>query len=383
VKFLPFLLGNLLRNRQRTVLTIISVMVAFLLLCVLVATNNSFDVGIDIVGKNRLLTRNQASWTEPLPLSYYHRLKAIAGTTNVTHITSVGGYYQEAGNAIASLAVDGPSYLEMNPEIEIAADQREAWLRNRAGVIVGAELADRFGWQLGDQIPLQSSIWRHSTGGNVWEVVIAAVYRDSRTSARSEALFMHYAYLNDARAFQRDTVSVYQLLVADPDQADAVASRIDSSFGSSSAPTKTASELGFARELTAQFANMGAMVLAVAGVVFFTLLLTTASTLGRSVRERAGELAVLRVIGFRKLNVMALVMAESMLLTSIGGLLGVVASLPLIAYVAGQRTAAFSLTPYDIAAVVVLVLGFGCLAGFLPGCAAVRGSPVSALKGDW
>lgn len=382
MKFLPFLMGNLLRKKQRTLLTILSVMIAFLLLCALAATNNSFKVDMNLVGKNRLLSFNRLSRNEPLPLSYYNRISALDGINNATHITSFGGFYQEAANPISSFAIDGKSYFEINPEIEIPAAQKDAWLRNRIGIIVGADLAREYGWKIGDQIPLQSSVWRGTSSNNVWEVVVEAIFRDTRSAELSEALFMHYAYLNDGRNFQTDTVSAYQTLVADAARADEIASRVDAMFRNAPTQTKTASELVFVRDLLAQFANMGAMVTAVASVVFFTLLLTIASTLGQSIRERAKETAVLRVIGFRKKTLMALVLAESTLLTIVGGSLGILFSLPLIDYIADQRGASFALDSTDIVAMIALIIGFGCLAGLLPGLAAVRGRPVEMLRGE-
>lgn len=382
MKYLPLLWANLSRHKTRLIFTLLSVVFAFLLFGMLMAIRQAFTLGANYAGANRLLTMSAVSLTVSLPISYGERIARVKGVERVDPQTWVGGYYQDPRNPIFAMAVRTRNFFEMYPEYSIPAAQQRAWLADKRGVIVGAALAKAYGWKVGQQVPLHSNIWRQTGGGNTWDVVVDGIYTSSQKGGDNE-LFMHYQYLDDARAFANNTVSWFVLQIADPSQAGEVAKAVDTLFANSPNETRTSTEKAFVSNFAAQFGDIGAIVTAVVAVVLFTMLLVTVNTMAKSVRERTAELAVLKTLGFGNLRLVALVLAESLVLTLAGGIVGLALSYAVIAAIPGtllQFLPGLYLPAQGAILGVLLMLLLGVLAAALPMNRAVRLQVVAALR---
>lgn len=358
MKFLHLVWRNLTRKMVRTVFTLLSICVAFLLFGVLIAVQTGFGSGIELAGMDRLIMIHKVSIIQPLPYSYYGRIQADEGVDSVAHANWFGGIYQEPKNFFAQIAVVPEEWLEIYPEIELPDEQREAWLANRIGAMVGIKTAERFGWKIGDRIPIQGTIFRPRDGGTTWEFVIEAIYTSSSKEYDTSQFFFHYDYLTENSGLD-GFVGWYVLDLADGADAVAVAERLDARFANSPAETKTTTEKAFIQAFANQAGNLAAIVRGILGVVFFTLLLVSGNTMAQAVRERTKELAVLKTLGFRDGLVMGLVLAESLALAVIGGGFGLAmiflgANVP--GFGAAMATAAFRYWSVALPAAVLLLV---------------------------
>jgi len=382
VKFLPLLWANLTRRKTRLVFTLLSVIFAFLLFGVLVAIRQAFTLGANYAGANRLLTMSAVSLTVALPINYGERIAGVKGVEQVNPQAWVGGYYQDPRNPIFAMAARTANFFAVYPEYHVPVAEQRVWLTDKRGVIIGAALAQQYGWKPGQQIPLKSNIWRDKNGNNTWDVTVDGIYT-VRQKGGDNQLFMHYQYLDDGRAFANNTVSWFVLEIADPAHAGAVAQAVDALFANSPNETRTATEKVFVQNFAAQFGDIGAIVTAVVSAVLFTMLLVTANTMAQSVRERTAELALMKALGFSNLRLAGLVLLESLLLTFVGGIIGL-----LLAYavIAGIPAALLEFLPglYIPAAGallgVLLMLLLGVLTALLPVGRAMRLRVVAALR---
>jgi len=373
---------NLWRRRTRTLLTILSVFVAFVLFGLLSAINRAFNAGTDIANVDRLVVINRISIIQPLPISYYERIRNLDGVKDVTHADWFGGYYQEPRNPFPQFPVDAASYLKVYPELELPPEQVRAWLGNRIGAIVGRTLAERYGWHLGDRVPIQATIYPQQGGNRTWEFEIEGIFTSSDPAANDVVMLFHYDYFDEARQFAHGQVGWYILRVTDPSRAAEVAETIDAMFANSPAETKTSTERAFAESFAKQFGDIGLIVTGILTAVFFTILLVAGNTMAQSVRERIPELAVLKTIGFGDGTVLAMVLAEALLIVLIGGVPG----LGLAALLIGGIARAFAtLLPGITLPADSILLGLmymvlvGLAAGLLPALEAWRLSIVQAL----
>jgi putative ABC transport system permease protein len=319
MKYLPLLWANLRRKKLRTTLTFASVVVAFLLFGVLEAVRYALTGGAELAGQDRLVTQHHVSIIMSLPLSYLTRIRGIDGVRAATSENWFGGMFQDDRNQITSYAVEPDSFFDVYPEFA-PAKGLETWRTTRTAAVIGSGLASRFGWKVGDKIPLRTSIFRQRDGGDTWQLDIAGIY-DIKDGDNTN-LFLRYDYFNEARTFERDSVGWVVLRLMDANRGADVSKTIDSLFANSSAETKTTTEAAFLQGFANQIGNIGAIVSAVAAAVFFTMLLVTANAMAQSVRERVREIAVMRTLGFSNGSVVALVLAEGLLLTILGGALG-------------------------------------------------------------
>jgi putative ABC transport system permease protein len=383
MKFLPIVWRNLLRRKIRTTFTLLSIFVAFVLFGVLMAIRAAFSMGIELAGADRLMILNKISIIMPLPKSYGERVRALEGVKDVTHANWFGGYYQETKNAFANMAVEGESWLRMYPEFAISEEEKKAWLADRSGAIVGADTARRFGWKVGDRIPLQATIFRRPDG-RAWEFNINAIYDSPVKGTDKTQLFFHYEYLNETvRGLGfADQIGWYVIKVADPDQSPAIAKKIDEMFANSPAETKTDSEKNFVAGFAKQVGNIGLITQLIATAAIFMILIVTANTMAQSIRERTGELGVLKTLGFSDGRMLAMVLMESCLIALVGGVAGLAVSWVLIGL--GDPTGGFLPMFYfpvrDLVAGFALVLLLGLAAGGLPAWQAGRLKIVDALR---
>jgi putative ABC transport system permease protein len=384
VRYAYLVWKNLWRRKTRTILTLLSVLVAFVLFGLLSALQYAFSLGADVANADRLVTIHRVSLIQPLPISYWQRIRATPGVSDVTHANWFGGYYQERRNQAPQFPVDAESYLRIYPELRLPQEQREAWLANRTGAIVGRSLAEQFGWKVGDRIPIQATIWTQKDGGRVWEFDIDGIFDVDAERGGDAYLLFHYDYFNEARAFGEDQVGWFVLRVAEEADAAAVAAAIDQQFANSPAETKTSTERAFAESFARQFGDIGLIVSGVLGAVFFTILLVAGNTMAHAVRERIPELAVLKTLGFTDGSVFALVLAESISIVLIGGVLGMALAW---AAVGGLAQAVSAYLPglfipgEALGRALLYIVLVGLVAGLFPALQARRLTIIEALGG--
>jgi putative ABC transport system permease protein len=382
VRFLPLLLAGFRRKRLRTVFTVLSVAVAFLLFGFLGAVRQAFSMGVEVSGIDRLVMINKISLIQPLPYSYLDRILGVQGVTDAAHATWFGGIYQDPKNFFPQIAVDPEAFLRLYPEMLVPEAQKIAWIQDRQGALVGRLTAERFGWKVGDRVPIQATVWVKRNGERNWDFVVEGIYDAKEKGFDTTQFLFHYDYLNESRAFWRDLVGWYVIRIANPDAAVIVARRLDQEFANSSFETKTSSEKVFAQSFANQVGDIGAILRAILSAVFFTLLLVAGNTAAQSVRERTAELAILKTLGFSNLRVLGLVLAESMLRVGVGGALGLGLAVVIIAR--GDPTGGFLplfyLPAKDVVVGALLVLALGLASGALPALSAMRLRIVEALR---
>ena len=382
MKYFPLVWRSLLRKKTRTVFTVLSILIAFLLFGYLGAIRQAFEGGVELTGADRLLTLHRVSLIQLLPVSYKQRIESVAGVEAVTHATWFGGIYQDPRNFFPQMVVEPEGYLDLFPEYRLPADQKKAWLADRTGAVAGRQIAKKYGWKIGDRIPIQATIWRRKDGTATWEFVLDGIYDGAEKGTDTTQFFFRYDYLEEARAFGQGMVGWFVVRIANPDRAAEVARKIDDTFANSPYETKTSTEKAFAQAFANQVGNIGAILRAVLLAVFFTILLVAGNAVAQSVRERTGELAVLKTLGFSNAKVLGLVMAESMLLSAIGGLLGLALAWVLIQRgdPTGGALPIFFLPVRDLLIGVGIVALLGVATGLAPAVGAVRLKIVDALR---
>jgi putative ABC transport system permease protein len=377
VKYFRLLIANLFRKKFRTLLTVGSFAVALFLFGILAVVRGAFQQGVDVAGADRLVIINRVAIIQPLPLSYKARLEQIPGVKEVTFANWFGGYFQDERNFFANFAVDVDTYRSVYTEIVVSDDQWKAFVEDREGCVIGEGLAKRFGWKIGDRIPLTGTIF---TG--TWEFNVRAIYTGKRLQDDVNAMFFQWDYFDERKEFQKGLVGWYTLRVANPDDAVRVASDIDAMFANSPYETQTETEKAFAASWVKQMGNIEFLILSIGSVVFFTLLLVTGNTMGIAVRERIREMAVLKAIGYSDVFLMLLVLAESLAISVIGGGLGL--GLAKLFSLRGDPTGGllpfFYLSPDAMLLGVAMALGVGAIAGMTPAVSAMRLRVVDALR---
>jgi putative ABC transport system permease protein len=380
MKFLPLLWSSLWRKKIRTIFTLLSVFVAFVLFGLLMTIRTAFSFGVDVAGLDRLVLIHKVSLIMPLPVSYYDRLKTTEGVSLVTHQTWFGGVYQDPSNFFAQIACDPEALLQVYPEFKVTPEHRAAWLADRQGALVGVDLAKRFGWKVGDRIPIRATIWQPKQG-QVWEFNVAGFY-DGEPGIDKTQFFFRYDYLDENRRGGTGLVGWYVVKIADPSRAQAMAATFDDMFANSSAETKTTTEKGFVEGFAKQVGDIGAIMIAILVAVLFTMLLVSANTMAQSVRERTSEVGVLKTLGFSGGRILALVLGESVLIAVLGGGLGLLVSWLIVRRgdPTGGMLPVFMLPGRDVAAGAALVIVLGVAAGILPALTAMRLRITDALR---
>ena len=381
-KYLPLLWANLGRKRLRTSLTLASIVVAFLLFGLMQTLRVALTGSPELAGLDRLITMHKTSFVQSLPLAYLNRIKGVEGVVVASSQDWFGGVYQEDRNQLATFAIEAPTFFQVYSEYKLKPEEQQAFLQDRSSAIVGKMVAERFQWKVGDTIPMRSNIWtRKDDGGNVWPLKIAGIYEAS--NGDNQSIYMHYDYLNESRAEIRDMIGWVVVKVRDPDRSADIARNIDAMFANSSTETKTSTEKAFIQGFANQMGNIGALLTAVAAAVFFTMLLVTANTMGQSIRERINEIGVMKTLGFSGGGITMLVLCEAILVTAIGGLLGLglaaLASKGLSAAVA-QFFPVLGMPAATWAIGAVLIVVLGGLAAALPCAQAGQLKIVDALR---
>lgn len=380
MKFLPLLWSSLWRKKTRTIFTLLSVFVAFLLFGLLMTIRTAFSFGVEIAGIDRLILIHKVSLIMPLPVSYLERLRATDGVSMVTHQSWFGGVYQDPANFFAQMAVEPEPFMKIYPEFKLPPDQMAAWMADRQGAVVGVDLAKRFNWKIGDKIPIQGTIWRPKKG-EIWEFNIVGLYDGDKAVDKTQ-MFFRYDFLDENRLRGEGLVGWYVVKIADASQAQQMGARFDSMFANSAAETKTTTEKGFVEGFAKQIGDIGAIMIAILVAVLFTMMLVAANTMAQSVRERTAEVGVLKTLGFSNGTILALVLSESVLIAVIGGGLGLLAAWVVVqgGDPTGGMLPIFMLPSRDVTTGVVLVLLLGIAAGVLPAFNAMHLKITDALR---
>ena len=387
MKYFHLIWAALFRRKTRTILTLVSIVAAFLLFGLLNGVRTSFaEAGKSAAGAERLQTGSKLSFIQPLPLALEAKIAAVPGVLGVAYANWFGGAYQDPHNQIFTFAVS-PNYLDMYPEIVVSPAERKAFDSTRTGVLVGDVLAKKYHWKVGDKIPLMSNIFPNRDGSKNWTFDISGIMR-AKHPEHGEFLqggiLMHWKYFDESNPYNRGQVGWYVSHVADPAQADRVAQAIDALSANSDHETKTQTEQAAMASWIKQMANVGLIVFSIMGAVFFTLLFLTGNTMAQAVRERTTELGVLKTIGFSSASVLAIVLAESVLLVLIGGVLGLGLAAVLGPIVSAGSGGVINMPPVGAGSWslgVGLMIAIGLLVGALPAVRAMRLNIVDALAG--
>jgi putative ABC transport system permease protein len=373
---------NLTRKKLRTLFTVASIVIAFVLFALLGGLSRAFSAGVDLAGADRLVTTNKVSFVQPMPISYVERVRALDGVQAVTHYTWFGAYFQDPRQQFGLFPTELDKLGDIYPEFEIPPDQMADLMANQTGLLVGQAMADLYGWEVGDSIPLFSSIYPTGDGNYSWPFQLEAIFTGTGNSADEMQAYMHYDYFNETRAFAQDLIGWMVTRIDDPDQAEAIASAIDDRFANSPTETKTSTEAGFAASFAAQFGNIGLIVQLVLACVFFTLLLIAGNTMAQAVRERTGELAVLKTLGFSDGRVITMVLSESLLIAMIGAVIGLAIGAVLVqgaASAVAQFFPGLAMSSGTLVWGLVIAVGLGLVTGAWPAWQAGRLRVVEAL----
>jgi putative ABC transport system permease protein len=356
--------ANLGRKRMRLTLTLASIAVAFILFSLIEALQYALLGGVELAGQDRLMTMHKVSFTQPLPRNYLERVVATEGVRSALALSWFGGYYKDERTQVFSYPIMGEAALaDIYPEVVVEPTQLRNWMTERTGALVGRSMMEAMHWKLGDVVPIRSAIYFKKDGTNTWDIKISGIF--DNTTGDTNGLYFHYDYFNESILY-KDNIGWIALRLKDKNQAASVAAKIDAMFANSSAETKTNTEKAFVQGFANQFGNISAIVKVIVIAVFFTMLLVTANSMAQSVRERTSEIGVMKTLGFTSMQVTGLVLAESLLITVLGGALGMaIGSL----FVKGIAQATKQFLPLLSVPASAYVLGVVCIAvlGILSG----------------
>jgi putative ABC transport system permease protein len=381
VRFRRLIFANLFRKKVRLVLTVGSFAVALFLFSFLAVVKGAFGRGADIAGADRLVIINRISIIQPLPLSYRDKILRIPGVKAITHNNWFGGVYQDEKNFFPQFAIDIENQRKVLPELKVPDDQWANFVKDRQGAIAGAKTAARFHWKIGDRIPIKTTLFG---GANTWEFNLDGIYHsDTVGGDESQFWFQWDAFEEGVPKTFKDHVGWYVLKIDNPEDAPRIAKAIDTMFSNSDFETKTETESAFAAGWVKQFGNIEFLILTIGAVVFFTLLLVTGNTMAISVRERIGELATLKAIGFGDRKILFFVLAESLTIALVGGLLGLglaALAIPVLGAALNGLLPTLILSPAILSVGLATALLVGIISGLLPGIGAMRMRVVNALR---
>jgi putative ABC transport system permease protein len=384
MKYFPLVWATLWRKKTRTIFTLLSIVVAFLLFGMLETVDDAFrHPSAGVTGANKLITTNKYSITLSLPFADVQQIRSVPGIDEVTWITWFGAYYQESKNFVFALPVDTDTYFNLHrDEFVVSDEQMKAYRATRSGALVNDALMKKFGWKVGDKIPLHSTIWTQKKDGSLdwtFDVVGSFSVKDpTQASAQSSTLIFHYEYFDEGRSFGTGQVGWVEERIKDPEQAAALAAKIDALFANSPDETKTQPANDFTMTFIKQYGDVGFVLRAILGAVFFTLLFLTGNTMMQSVRERIPELAVLKTLGFSGGTVLALVIGESLLLCVLAACIGLAlsyATLPIIK----QALQGVQLSPSALLPGAGLAVLLALIVGLPPALRAMRLNIVDGL----
>jgi putative ABC transport system permease protein len=381
--FVPRLvLRNAFRHKLRTTLTVVGIIVAIAAFGLLRTIVDAWYAGANASSSARLVTRSSVSLVFALPLSYAQKIRHVPGVTSVAWANWFGGVYVSERNFFAQFAISGASYLDMYPEFILADDQRKAFLSDRVGAIAGRKLADKYGWKVGDQIPLRGTIYP-----GTWTFTLRGIYEGADEGTDTSTFFFHFDYLNESvkRLFPRrgDQAGVFIEQLRDPDEAAAVSQAIDTTFKNSLAETLTETEKAFQLGFVAMSEAILLAIQAVSYVVIVIIMAVMANTMAMTARERYGEYAMFKALGFSNGFVAMLIFAESLGIALLGGLLGIAFTFPMAEAFAssiGSILSGFKVSEETIGMQIAAAVVIGAVAAAIPAWNAARVRIVDGLR---
>jgi putative ABC transport system permease protein len=326
VKYFPLIWAGFWRKRARTILTMLCVTTAFMLYGTLHGVTAGLDDAIEKMSATRLRVMNRVNAIDSLPMAYKSQIEALPNVEKIAFYQTMVAYYQDQANGIGVGAIGVEDFLAVHPEVVLPAEQRDAMLKTRTGALVGRQLAEEYGWKIGDRVPINSRVFAQQDGTYDWAFDIVGIYDYAEGYENFDAneMWINFDYFDEERVTRKKGyVLLYFVAVANPDVAAALSQRIDAMFANSPSPTQTMNERDSVRAGLRRLGNINFLVTAIIGAVFFTLLFLTGNTMAQSVRERIPELAVLRTYGFGNGLLMTLVFGESLVLCVCSAAVGI------------------------------------------------------------
>ena len=376
--------SNLFRRKLRTLLTLFSVLVAFLLFTLLRTATDAFSgAGFSQPGIDRLVVAPKYSIIEPLPVSYLQQIESVDGVDNAAHADWFGGVYQDPRNFFPQYAVQPRDWFDLHPELVIDPAEFEAFARIRTGAVAPADLAEKYGWKVGDKIPMQGQIYAMRDGSRLWEFDLLGTYRGPENEPQPSEFLFNYEFFSEANEYGPGNVGWFVVRIADTERAPEIAGAIDALFENSVNPTRTATEAEYNRQFFEQVGDIELMMTGILGAVFFTILLLTGNTMSQGLRERVPELAVLKTVGFTDAGVAWLMLGEAVLLCGLGAISGILTAVAVTVAVGPQLEdffGAFEVSWPIVTAALGVSLLLGLAVGAVPSMAARRLTIVDALR---
>jgi putative ABC transport system permease protein len=374
---------NLTRKKLRLFLTCFAIFIAFLIFGAVSALKGALDSGIEMSADNRLVVVHKTNFTISLPYAYVNKVKSIEGVKEVTHANWFGGYYREPANQIVTMAVDPESYFKVYDELVVEPEQKQQWLNNQTGVLVGERIAKVNGWKVGDRIPISSNIFSNKAGGHTWEFVVEGIFTAKEVQTDTGYIVFHYKYFMETQTWGGDYVGWLVLTTQSSELNEKVAKAIDEEFANSATETETSTEKAFNKAFLEQIGNIGLIIFGVVFMAFFTILIVVGNTMVLAVRERTSEIAVLKTLGFTSLRIFKMILTESLLLSLIGGFAGLGAAFVIVKGMSEQlaRFLPNLVLSQDIVLQAVLyMVALGFITGIIPATNALRLNIVSAFN---
>ena len=380
MRFFPLVWSNLWRKKARTIFTLLSIVIAFLLFGLLQGINTWMSTFGTASNANRLYVASRVSELQPIPSAYLSQILAVPGIRQSTYIAGFTGFYQERRNTLVAFATDVKTFFDLYPEWRIAPEQLAAMSRTRAGAIVAAPLMRAFGWKIGDRIPLRTSVMKRD-GSADWDFEIVGIYDVPTTPAEANRILVNYAYFDEARLLERGTAWAFVVAVDDPTRSAQICAAVDALFVNSASETVTQDEKAYVQGQLRQLGDVSLMANAIVAAVLFTLLFLTGNTMMQSVRERTPELAILKTVGFSDRSVTILVLIESVLLCVLAASLGLAAAAAVFPVTAALGMGGSGLPLKVVAIGLAIALVLALASGLPPAWRAQRLVIVEALAG--
>ena len=380
MKYLTLIWAGLWRKKTRTVLTMLSIVIAFLLFGLLQGINVGMNGVYGNLNANRLYVQSRMNMSDGMPIAYLARIRTVPHVRDSTLLAYFAGFFRDGRNSLPVFATDVATFLKVYDGVGVPQDQLAAMLHTRDGALVTQDLANRFGWKVGDRVPIGSSLWARKGGSFAWSFNIVGIIDTTDYGQTLPSFYINWDYFDEARAYGNHLAHYYVASIDDPHRVDEVSRSIDALFANSSNETRTQSEHSFAQAALKQVADVNYITNAIVGAVLFTLLILTVNTMAQSVRERIPELAVLKTLGFSDSRIVMLVLVESLMLCLFAALLGL--ALARLAFVG--FTSLFGDVPLPSLVVeigVVMAIALALIGGALPALRAGRLKVVDALAG--
>jgi len=375
---------NLTRKKLRFFLTLFAIFIAFLIYGALTAFDTALNAGVELSADNRLVSVNKINFTQPLPISYVRKVEAIDGVAAVVHFNWFGGYYKDPRQQVLTFAVDPDKLLAVYGD-DIAIDEAhyKNWQNNQQGILVGKSVANLYGWKVGDRIPLNSNIFSKRDGSTTWDFDIEGIYTGKRPQADTNGVYIHYKYFNETQSFGGNYIGWMGIKTKDPALNEQVIKTLDGMFANTPFETETVPEKAFNKSFIAQLGNIGLIISSVVFAAFFIILVIVGFSMVLAIRERTGEIGVMKTLGFSSLRIFKMVLAESFMLTFLGGIIGLLAASLFLGFLNNVPQFPIPdliLTPRIILQSVAFMLLLGLITGIIPAVNALRLNIVTALS---